>query len=529
MRIIIFLSLILLTGVTIRAYDIGNTLYNNIQLFSNIIKQIQLDYVDEKDPQELIESAIRGMITTLDPHTTYLTADQFDRWSKNYEGYSGIGITYDVIRDRITVMSVFPDGPSDKAGLLVGDHIIAINGRSVIGINREEAPLILMGSKGTKVDLTIERKGLSEIKNLIVIRDEVHLNSIPYIFMIQPGVGYIQISRFSETTGDEFERGLTKLETQGMTQLILDLRGNGGGYLESAVEVVDKFLPGGRRIVYTKGRTESSLREFFSTNQTTHTFYPAIVLIDRSSASASEIVAGALQDWDRALIIGETSFGKGLVQTQYQFNDGSALLMTTAKYYTPSNRLIQRPYEDKSLEDYYSEITDDKIRTDWEKDPSRPTFQTQILKRTVYGGGGITPDILLTAKPDTLSTIVLKMASSPEQFFYTFIEDYMKDHSELSEKDYNYFLRNYITNGNTLQLFLKHLRDQGFTITNEEFVRNKKDIEFVLKQKIAFKIWGDEASYKVQLLRDRQLVETLNYLSQSGQLLAQAYGKNVSH
>ncbi len=525
LTVISFISIVLLTGVSILAYDVGSTLYSQIELFSDILQKIELNYVDEKNPQELMQNAIRGMISALDPHTTYLTSEQFDQWSKQYEGYTGIGITYDVIRERITVMSVFSGGPSDKAGILIGDRIISIDGKSAVGIGREEAPLLLMGPKGTKVNLTIERKGLTDTKDIAVIRDEVHLNSIPYIFIIQPGVGYIRINRFTETTGEELEKGLDKLEAQGMKQLILDLRGNGGGYLEAAVQVVDKFLPGGRRIVYTKGRTQGSSHEFFSTNQNTHPLYPLIVIIDRISASASEIVAGALQDWDRALIIGETSFGKGLVQTQYLLKDGSSLLMTTARYYTPSNRLIQRPYDNISLEDYYREVTDDVARKEWENDPSRPIVKTQILKRNVYGGGGITPDIFLRSKPDTISIVVRNILSSPEKCFFTFIEDYMKDHSELVGKDYNQFLKNYTPNGNTLQMFLNHIRELGFQITNEEFVSNKKDIEFVLKQYIASKIWGDEASYKVQVMRDYQLLETLNHLSQSEDLLAQSYSR----
>ena len=223
---------------------------------------------------------------------------------------------------------------------------------------------------------------------LIIIRDEIHVKSIPYIFMIEKDIGYMHIVRFSKTTEEELIVGLQELQSQGMKKLVLDLRNNGGGYLLAAVGVVDKFLEKDRKIVYTRGRIKSSFHQFFSTNKNTYSTLPIIILINRHSASASEIVSGSLQDWDRALILGETSFGKGLVQNQYTFKDGSALLITTARYYTPSGRLIQRPFDNKSREEYYRQVLDDSLRTLWEQEPTRPEYQTMILQRDILGGGG---------------------------------------------------------------------------------------------------------------------------------------------
>jgi len=520
--ILLVFSFVLITGASIRFYDTGRSLYKKIELFSAILKHIREDYVEEKDPQELIENAINGMVSNLDPHTTYLTKEYFERWNQSYEGYSGIGITFDIVRDKITVMSVITDGPSYKIGLLPGDRIIVIDGESAIGIKLEEVRLKLMGPRGTKVEVAVERQGQSEPKDFVITRDEVHLESIPYAFMIKPGVGYIGIVRFSSTTGVELEKALLKLKSKGLKQLILDLRNNGGGYLEAAVEVADKFLPQGKRIVYTKGRVRGSFREFFSTEGATQPRLPTLVLIDRISASASEIVAGALQDWDRALILGETSFGKGLVQSQYRFKDGSALLMTTARYYTPTGRLIQRPYNNKSVDKYFAEIMNDSLRRTWERDPSRPSFKTRILRRKVYGGGGITPDIFLTSRRDTLSPVVRRILYSPHRLFFTFAEDYVKAHPEL-KSDFNAFLRNFKPNSNILQQFLSYTRELGFQITNKEFIENKQDVQFFLKQTIADVVWGNEARYKVQMLRDHQLLEALDYLPQAEKLLAQAY------
>ena len=516
------LSFILITGATTRLYNYGRSLYEKIELFSEIIVKIKNEYVEEKDPQELIEDAIKGVVSSLDPHTTYLSAEYFKQWNQNYDGYSGIGVTFDIVKDKITIMSVFDDGPSDKVGLMSGDRIVAIEGKSAIGMKRDEVPLTLMGPRGTKVEVTIERRDWDEGRNFIITRDRVHVQSIPFAFMINPGTGYIGIIRFSSTTVEELREALKKLEAQGMKQLILDLRSNGGGRLDAAVDVVDKFLPRNKRIVYTKGRVRGSFREFFSTDRSTHTIQPLIVILNRASASASEIVAGAMQDWDRGLILGETSFGKGLVQRQYPFKDGSALFMTTARYYTPSGRLIQRSYDDKSLEEYYLEIVNDSLRRVQGMDDSRPSFKTLILGRKVYGGGGITPDAFILSDNDTLTTVVRKIVTSPHRLLYTFSEEYVKYHPEL-EKDANHFIRNYQPDSKVLQQFLKHIRNNGLKITNEEFLRNKKDIQYFLKQSIATEIWGDEARYKVRMLRDKQLLEALKYFPQAQKLLTRAY------
>jgi len=526
--VLVLMAVLLLAGAGFRFYDTGRSLYEKIQLFSEILRQINRDYVDEKDPTELIDNAIKGMVSGLDPHTTYLSADEFEKWNQSYEGYSGIGIAFDIIRQKITVMSVFREGPSDRAGLMPGDRIVAINGKSVVGMKRDDVPLKLMGPRGSMVTISVERRGWDRLKDFTIVRDEIHVESIPFAFMIKPGIGYINIDRFSSTTGSELEEKLNKLENLGMRSLIIDLRQNGGGYLDAAVDVVDKFLPGNRRIVFTQGRISESYREFFSTAQTTHPMIPVIVLIDRISASASEIVAGALQDWDRALIVGETSFGKGLVQSQYRFRDGSTLLMTTAKYYTPTGRLIQRPFDDKSQEEYYTEVWNDSLRQTRDKNISenREVFYSKILNRRVYGGGGITPDIFFNTRQDTVSQIVRRMIFHPERLFYTFVEDYLKDPLD-SDMELNEFIKTYHPNGKVRQHFLAHVRKHGFEITDEEYTRNQSLILFMLKQTIANKVWGDEARYKVQVLRDYPLLESLDYMAAAEQLLAKAYSQTA--
>jgi carboxyl-terminal processing protease len=517
------LGLVLLTGAAVQVVNSSRSLYAKLRLFSEVLDKIETDYVEEKDPQILVENAIRGMVSNLDPHTTFMNSQQFEKWSQNFEGYSGIGIYFDVISGKITVMSVIPGGPSDKAGLSSGDRIVAINGESAIGLKRDDVPLKLMGAKGTKVEISVERPGWSKPRPYTLIRDEVHIQSVSFAFMIQPQVGYVQITRFSATTANELEKALLKLEGEGMKQLILDLRQNGGGYLEAAVQVADKFIPGGKRIVYTKGRVLESFREFFSVERQSRLSPPIVVMIDRASASASEIVAGALQDWDRALIAGETSFGKGLVQSQYKLDDGSALLMTTAHYYTPSGRLIQRPYGEKSFQTYYDEIMEDSVRAKWEKDPSRPAYKTMVLQRKVLGGGGITPDVFLKMTVDTIPQSVRRIFYASQRPFFTFAETYVLRHPELARSDFNAFIRDAKLNSNTLPQFFSFLKDQGVAVTNAEYVRHSDDIQFLLRQAIATKVWGDESGFKIQMLRDKPLLEALGKMPEAQALLAKAY------
>jgi carboxyl-terminal processing protease len=516
-------GLLVMTGATRQFYESGKSLYLKLKVFSDILEKIRTDYIDEKDPQALIDSAVRGMVSDLDPHTSYFTRDEFEKWNRNFEGFSGIGIYFDILDGKITILSVIKEGPSEKVGLQTGDRIVSIDGKSALGIKRDDVPLKLMGSPGTRVNLLVERNGWPKPKAYSIVREEVHVESVADAFLLTPKVGYIGMARFSATTESELEQSLQKLELMGMRQLVLDLRQNGGGYLEAAVKVADKFLPGGKKIVYTKGRVDDSFREYFSTEHGTHPLIPMVVLIDRTSASASEIVAGALQDWDRALIVGETSFGKGLVQNPYRFDDGSALLMTTARYYTPSGRMIQRPYGDKSESEYYEEIFDKNWRRKEREKTGRPVFKTMILGRRVTGDGGITPDAFFTSDPDTLTRTVREIVFSPERPLFTFIEDYAAARPELKELDSYDFFRNYRFGAGVLTAFRTRLQEDHISITAAAFEKSKEDIQFLLKRTLAEKLWGDEAGLKVQIFRDKQIREALERFPQAESLLAGSY------
>ncbi len=496
--------------------QVAQNLYLKTKILTMVLDKVQRYYVDEVDPGQLVEDAIKGMLAGLDPHTVYLTKEDFDKWRVDFEGYHGIGISYDIIRNKITVLTVNEDGPACAAGLLPGDRIIKVNGESVVGIKREEVPLRLMGPAGSTVTITVERQSWDRPRDFTLTRRQITLASVPYAFMLQPEVGYVRIARFTGSTVNELDNALRTLFSQGMKRLILDLRGNSGGYLQAAEQVADRFLPGGKIIVYTRGRISTSRQEFISTDQTTVPVIPMVVLIDHASASGAEIVAGALQDWDRALLVGQTSFGKGLVQTEFPFQDGSALLVTTARYYTPSGRLIQREFARRSREEYFAEAgSQDQLGPEEEK--PRPAYPTS-LGRTVYGGGGITPDVLVKPETRQLSAAFRRLFFAQERFFYTFCEAYAASHPEL-DQNLERYLEEFTPPEQMCTAFLQHVRKSGFAFSDSEFQQNKADIQLALKRELAFIFWGDVGRYRVSIQSDNQLKVAVEQLPQAERLL----------
>jgi carboxyl-terminal processing protease len=297
----------------------AKNLYQKAELLFNIMELIEKNYVEKVEQERLFQNAIDGMLKSLDPHSYYVNAEDYRLMQERYRGdYQGIGITFDVIEGVLTVISTFEGGPSHKLGIRAGDQIIEVSGQSIIGITNDKVFKLLRGPQGTSVDITIRRLGQEEPLHFTIVRDKIPINSIYYKFMITPEIGYINMARFSQTTSSELDEALEKLKAEGMQKLLLDLRNNHGGYLLQAVAVSDRFIPGGKKIVYTKGRTANSEEIYISTKKDSYIDIPMIVLLNKGSASASEIVAGALQDHDRALIVGERSFGKGLVQNQYR-------------------------------------------------------------------------------------------------------------------------------------------------------------------------------------------------------------------
>lgn len=498
--------------------------YAKIKIFTSVLETINRAYVDKRESDELLEDAIKGVLSNLDPHTVYLPADAFKHWNQNFEGYTGIGISFEVLQETITLISVIEGSPAAKFNIQPGDKILEIDGESVIGIKREEVSKKLMGPVGQPVTIKIASSRLTRPQEYTLLRRRITLDSVPLALEIRPGVGYIKLARFTTKTPRELETALNNLESQGMESLILDLRGNSGGYLNAAIEVADKFIPGGNKILSTRGRLSSSFQEYYSTASATHQLYPLIVLMDHGAASASEIVAGAIQDLDRGLIIGKTSFGKGLVQSQYRFQDGSALLITTARYYTPSGRPIQRNYFNKSKDEYYHDAYDDEYLTSEDAKKGKPKFKT-LSGRLVYGGGGITPDIWIKSQNNVLSQKLRELYFSEQRIFYAFADDFLNKNPAL-RKNLRFFINRFFVTEKTYQKFAHFVKKSVPEFARVDFTSDKKDIKFLLKREMAYLIGGSEARFRVNLQRDNQLNESLKYLQKARELITRAYSLN---
>jgi len=499
--------------------------YTKLRVFSEIVNNIKDYYVDEKDPINLIDSAINGMLKELDPHSVILPPERSQDMDERFQGFGGIGIWFNIVDQKITITDVFKNGPCDKLALMRGDQIVAINSESAIGIDNDETAKKLKGIPGTSVDVLVERPGWEEDKEFTIVRESIEPESIFYIFMLTDEIGYIGMNKYSRTTVKELEKALKTHENENMKKLVLDLRNNPGGYLPISVGVADKFLPGSKKIVYTKGRTRDSQKEFFSTDKNTHSFLPMIVLIDERSASASEIVSGALQDWDRALVIGTTSFGKALVQTPFRLRDQSRLLLTTAKYYTPSGRLIQKSYEGKTREQYYIDSVKDldEVKSD------RLTFRTSG-GRIVYGGGGITPDIIIEYTPPFDSTSY-KLFRDLNPYYsqlglygfgFMFANAYAEEHNELRD-DKDYFIKYFQVNDEIIEEYKSSLRRRGIEIDEEEFNAHIDDIKFMLKCELTHQLWGRNEFWQVWVQRDARLKQAISYFNRAEQLLVNNY------
>lgn len=354
-------------------------------------------YVDKVDEDKLVENAIVGMLEQLDPHSTYSDPEEVRKLNEPLQGnFDGIGIQFNMVTDTLFVIQPVSGGPSEKVGILAGDRIIEVNDTVIAGVkmNTEEVMRRLRGKKGTKVDVKVMRRGVKELLPFTIKRDKIPVYSLDAAYMVNGSIGYIRVSRFAATTGQEFTDALHRLQKQGMKDLILDLQGNGGGYLNAAIELCDQILGKQELIVYTEGR-RNPRSEFSAKGDGDFCEGRLIVLVDEYSASASEIVTGAIQDWDRGIVVGRRTFGKGLVQRPIDLPDGSMIRLTVARYYTPSGRCIQKPYE--SIEQYNKDLIDrynrgEMVSADSIHFPDSLKTQTLKLKRTVYGGGGIMPD-----------------------------------------------------------------------------------------------------------------------------------------
>ncbi len=498
-------------------------LLERLRTFNDILRLVRANYVDEVDAAELVDGAITGLLEELDPHSNYVDPKRASEMNERYKGeYFGIGISFAIREGYLTVISPIEGTPSDRLGIRAGDRIVKINGVSAMGISENEVFEKLRGPEGTTVHVSIQRAGRDDLIELDIVRERIPLKSVPYAFMLDGDTGYIRMILFSSTTGHELDAALDELEAAGMRRLILDLRGNAGGLLEQAVEVADKFIAGRKLLVFQKGRVGGASEEHYASDQDRHPLLPLIVLIDHGSASASEIVAGAVQDWDRGLVVGQTSFGKGLVQRQFRLRDGSALFLTIARYYTPSGRLIQRDYTPGDRASYYAAGLDDEDPNAMpDSTESRPEYRT-AAGRTVYGGGGITPDIKIEAPGLTPVQESIERASLP----FTFANAFVGQSKFAYPAGFDRFLGDYELDDATWQEFLNHVAAsdtaQVTTHPREEIDAERPYLARSVKREIAGNIWGPTARYRVFLSADPILAEARTLFPQASDLLALA-------
>ncbi len=513
----------ILIGTQIQSVFSGDNIYQQLEKFKDVFSLADKYYVDNIDTQKLVDAAINGLLGQLDPHSVYIPAKEVQQISEDFRGsFDGIGIEFDVVDDTLLVVSPIAGGPSELVGIEAGDKIVVIDGKSAVGITRDEVMKKLRGPKGSKVNVTVSREGVEKPLQFEIVRDKIPLYSVTSSFMVDHEVGYIYLNRFAETTSKELEDALTKLKSQGMRELILDLRDNPGGLLNEAVDVASDFIPQGKTIVFTKGRIPEA-NEYFTSNGGNYTRIPLIVLVNSGTASASEIVSGAIQDLDRGLIVGESSFGKGLVQRQFPLDDGSAVRITIARYYTPSGRLIQRPYgsdRGKYFMGAYVADTSEKSGSNlthtMEEDSTRPVFKT-VSGRTVYGGGGITPDYIV--KLADVPSFVYEF--QVKRIFLEYVDSRYSQKQDEIEKDYQNskdFNEKFQVSNEILSNIYDQAKKAGIKVSRDEYDKNSKYIAMLVKAQIARNVWGNDGWYRVVMTFDNQFQKALTLFPEAKQI-----------
>jgi carboxyl-terminal processing protease len=454
------------------------------------------------------------MLLSLDPHSVYIPAREFADANDPLMGnFEGIGVQFKIERDTVMVVNTIPGGPSEKAGILAGDRIIKADGINMAGIKieNEKVMKLLKGPKGTKVKVSIFRKGLKKLIEITITRDVIPTWSIDISYPVTHDIGYIKLSKFSATTDDELHDAMTELRNKGVKKLILDLRGNSGGYLQEAIAVADEFLPAGKLIVYTQGlhRPKQVAK---ATSEGVWDDLPVEILIDEGSASASEIVAGAIQDNDRGTIIGRRSFGKGLVQEQIGLSDGSALRLTVARYYTPTGRCIQKPYTkgaDEYYMEYYHRMQDGELESaDSIKLNDSLKYKTPGGK-TVYGGGGIMPDIFIPIEHN--AGLKFYNESVNKGILYQFAFDYTdKNRAALKAfKDAEQFDRNFLITGNIYNEFVAYADKNGIKYPPAEIASSQQHISELMKSYIARNLFDAKGFYPIFLRTDKTFLKAV--------------------
>ncbi len=498
-----------LYGPSVRATAAGqNDMQDSVKSFTHVLSVVERNYADPVDTDKVIyDGAIPGMLRVLDPHSNFFDPKQYALFKEEQEGkYYGVGMTVQQRENQTVVLSPFVGSPAYKAGIRPGDIILKVDGKSCDGLTTTEVADMLKGAKGTVVHISLGREGWDKPIEVTVTRDEIPRPGVEYYTMVKPGIGYVRVTTFNETTDSDLAEALKQLDVSKLDGLIIDLRNNGGGLLNQAVGMADMFLDKNEIVVSHRGRA-SQERRYYAVRGNQGIEVPVIVLINGQSASASEIVSGAIQDHDRGLIVGETSFGKGLVQTQFPLSQDTALLLTTARYYTPSGRLIQRDYKNISLYDYHYNP----------QPPKKPEVKLTDSGRQVYGGGGITPDDVVAApKPDEFQQMLYRRGVfySQQQGVGDFNRFYLGEKPAVT--------KDFVTNDEVIAQFKKYLDQQKIKYTEQDIQANLTWLKWQIKREVFTSYFGLTDGYKVELQDDPQLEKAIELVPQSRALYQNA-------
>ncbi|MFM1852988.1 MAG: hypothetical protein RL164_306 [Bacteroidota bacterium] len=501
----------------------NNSTLNASQKLTEVLLNVDRYYVDAPNISKLTETAIVSLLEELDPHSTYIPKEELDDAQMTINGsFVGIGVRFQLMKDTISVVATIPGGPSEKLGILPGDQIVQVDGNNVagIGIKNDQVRQKLMGDLGTKVKVTVNRKG--KLLDFNITRDKIPVFSVDAAYMIDKEIGYIKLNSFSKTTVQEVQTALQTLKSQGMKSLIFDLQSNGGGLLDAAHKLADEFLSGDKLIVYSEGRAQprydlkAMKKGLFEEGQ-------LVILTDEYSASASEILSGAIQDWDRGLIVGRRTYGKGLVQRPMPLTDGSEIRLTIARYYTPTGRHIQKPYQDtetyrKDLNQRY--LNGEFFLKDSIKLPDSLMYKTLKTKRTVYGGGGIMPDVFVALDTTESSSYFadLIQGGHVNSFIFKYVNEnratLMKSYPSIKE-----FKANFVCDAAFMDSFFAYVAQEDSTLkfNEDEYRRSENLIKLRLKSVIAQDLWGTNEMFQIyndtnEILQEAiQQIQSKNY------------------
>jgi carboxyl-terminal processing protease len=523
---------LMMGGSRLNAQDVQSSALK----YGRLLRIIDSYYVDTTKVNEITDKVIVDVLKGLDPHSTYISKEEVDKMNEPLQGnFEGVGISFNVYRDTLMVVTTIAGGPSEKVGIRPGDRIVSVDSKNIAGVGLKNTAVYdyLRGKKGTKVELGVRRKGETNQLDFVVLRDKVPINSLDASYMLDDHTGYVKLNKFSATTMDEFKEAIQTLKANSkLNSLVLDLRENGGGYLNAATELVDQFLSAFKLIVYTEG-SHAEKHEYISTNKGAMEDGKLVLLIDENSASASEIVAGAIQDWDRGVLIGRRSFGKGLVQQPFELTDGSMIRLTTAHYYTPSGRCIQKPYVDgveAYRKDYENRMEKGEL---FSKDSITQNtslkYATKLNQRAVYGGGGITPDVFIpldTSKYYSYYNNLLR-----KNIVYTSVLDYMDLNREkfaLLYPDFKAFEAKFEAPDEMIDKIINDGNDEGVT-------KDEKSIEFArpllkkqIKSLVARDLYSLSHYYQIMNQDDKAIEKAVEVISNKGEYEKLLNGKYLT-